>query len=135
MTTYEQTDGFVPNKQTPPSTSKVGASDAKFSEVHGTTVSGTTIGAGSNLYVAGRDVPGKYSESADLSATASTITHGLNNSNPVIQVYGSGMNQLYPLGSGAPGDIYVAGASGTSANAVQVTMSAAAPASIVVVIG
>jgi hypothetical protein len=134
MTVYEQTDGFVPNKQTPPTTSKLGASDARFTEVHGTTVSGTTVGAGSNLYVAGRSVPGIYTETVDLeAATAYTVTHGLNNSTPIVQVYGSGTNEQYLSGSGV-GTVITA-VSGSSANAVDITVSAAAPGSTVVIIG
>jgi hypothetical protein len=133
MATYEQTDGFVPNKQTPPATSKIGASDALFSEVNATTVSGTTVNAGA-INKLGRSVPAYYSEVVDLPVdTVVTVTHNLSNSKPLIQVYASGAGGVIPFGSGAGTVIYAA--SGSSANAVQVTSNAAAPGSTVVVIG
>jgi hypothetical protein len=133
MTVYEQSDGFVPNKQTPPATSKIGASDALWDEVNATAVSGTTVNAGT-LNKLGFTVPGYYSETVDLvAATAYTLTHGLGNSNPIVQVYGSGTNEQFMNGSGI-GTVVMA-VSGSSANAVQVTVSAAAPGSTIVVIG
>lgn len=133
MTVYEQSDGFVPNKQTPPATSKLGASDAKFSEVHGTTVSGTTLGA-TNLYKGGASVPSMYTETVNFVAeTAKTITHSLNNSTPIWMVYGSGTNELLHAGSGADTVVYTA--SGSTANALVLYTTATAPGSTVVIIG
>lgn len=133
MTVYEQTDGFVPNKQTPPATTKLGASDAKFSEVNATTVSGTTVGAGTALYVAGRSVPGVYTETVDLAAaTAYEVTHGLGTTTPVVQVYGSGTNEQYFPGSGT---VMITAISGVDSNTVAITANIAAPGSTVVVIG
>ena len=134
MTVFEQTDGFVPNKQTPPATTKIGASDAPFSEVNATTVSGTTVNAGA-LTKLGFTVPGIYSETVDLVVdTAYVVTHGLNNSNPIVQVYGSGTNEQIPFGSGMASPILYA-VSGSSANAVTITCNLGAPGSKVVVIG
>jgi hypothetical protein len=133
MTVYEQSDGFVPNKQTPPATSKLGASDALWGEVNATAVSGTTVNAGA-LTKLGFTVPGIYTETVDLvAATAYTVTHGLNNSNPLVQVYGSGTNEQLGFGSGVA--TVITALSGASANAVHVTVNAAAPGSTVVVIG
>jgi len=133
MTVYEQSDGLVPNKQTPPATSKLGASDALWSEVNATAISGTTVNAGA-VNILGRAAAGYYSETVDLVAiTAKTVTHNLNNSNPLIMVYGSGTNEVLPMGSGV--GTVIESASGSTANAVVIVASAAAPGSVVVVIG
>ncbi len=135
MTVYEQSDGFVPNTQTPPATTKIGAADALFSEVNATTVSGTTVNAGT-LQKLGRAVPGYYSETVDLVAlTAKTVNHYLNNSNPMVLVYGSGTNQAIPFGSGAAASPVIYAVSGASANAVSLTSTAAVLGAVVVVIG
>jgi len=139
MPTYEQTDGFIPNKQTPPSTSTIGTSADKFDEIHvttltGTTVSGTTVGAGTAAYVGGQAVARYYSESVDLPQGQYNITHGLNNANPVIQVYGSGTNEILPHGSGN-GVTVVAAASGSGVNVAVITLTAAVPGATVVIVG
>ena len=122
MTVREQSDGLIPNKQTPPSTKSLGTSADQWDEVYAT-----------NLYRSGVAVSRYFSVSADLGVAGVAVTHNLNNSNPVIQVYGSGTNELYGMGSGIA--TVIVAASGSSANAVTITMSAAAPGSTVVIIG
>ena len=123
MAVHEQSDGLIPNKQTPPATSQIGTSADKWDEINATAVN-----------VNGFSAAKVYSETVDLVAlTGYTVTHGLNNSNPLIMVYGSGTNEVLPIGSGA-GTVITA-ASGSTANAVVITATAGAPGSTVVVIG
>lgn len=65
MTVHEQSDGLIPNKQTPPATSQLGTTADPWAEINvtevkattitgvttltGTTVSGTNVGAGTQF--------------------------------------------------------------------------------------
>lgn len=102
MTVYEQTDGFEPNKQTPPSTTKLGASDNVFSEVH------ATSGNFNNLVVGSTDksVAGKHVVTGVIPANTNglLVTHNLANAYPVVQVYDSSGSGIL-MGSGAPGSV------------------------------
>ena len=136
MPTYEQSDGFIPNKQTPPSTAALGTSSDLWDEVNATAVSGTTVNAGA-LTLLNFNVPKYYSATVDFVVdTAKTVTHGLNNSNPLVMLYGSGTNRVIPMGSGNAGDVAViVSASGATANTYVLTLNANAPGSTIVVIG
>lgn len=138
MTVYEQTDGFIPNQQTPPATSVLGTSADPFTSIVGTTVSGTTVGAGSNLYLDGAPAARVYRETGvDFTATtAKAITHNLNTLYPIVEVYGSGTNQKFGFDtSGNVTVTKVTALSGASANVVHITMSATIVGAKVVVIG
>jgi len=138
MAEYEQTDGFIPNQQTPPSTTVIGTSTDPFTSIVATTVSGTTVGAGSNMYVGGAPAAKIYRETGVdfVAATAKTITHSLNTLYPVVQVYGSGTNQQFGFdASGNVSQARITAISGTSVNAVSITVSATSPGSKVVIIG
>lgn len=135
-TVYEQSDGFVPNKQTPPSTSTLGTSSAKWDQIHGTAVSGTTMGAATSIHIAGQKVPRIYTSGGTIGTGGTSVPHNLSNSNPVVLVYGSGTNEIYQLGSGAPGVTnYLVSVSGSDANHVVITSSASLPGSTIVVLG
>jgi hypothetical protein len=139
MTQYEQSDGFVPNKQTPPATSKLGASDAKWDEVNATTVSGTTINAAA-LTLLNKNVPAYFSVVGDVPAgvVGLEVVHGLNNSGVIVQVYkGGAVGGRYVEGSGTnaavTGGHYIVEASG--ANSVYLYAESALASVNVIVIG
>ncbi len=95
----EQTDGFEPNKQTPPATTRLGASDNLFTEIH------ATSGNFNDLVVGGTDrrVVAQYSQVGDVPATVVglEITHNLNNSGCLVDVYKNGsVGQRHIRGSG-----------------------------------
>jgi hypothetical protein len=138
MTKYEQSDGFVPNKQTPPATSKLGASDAKWDEVNATTVSGTTVNAAA-LTLLNRNVPAYYSVVGDVpgSVVGLEVAHGLNNSGVIVQVYKDGAGGgRYVEGSGTNAAVtgdYIVEASGL--NSVYLYAGEARTSVNIVVIG
>jgi len=127
MATYEQTDGFVPNKQTPPATSVLGASNNPFTNLFVNHVESSGARLAKVVVVTGVDF---------VAATAKTVTHNLGTLNPIVQVYGSGTNQRF--GFDTSGNVTVAkitACSGTTANALSITVSATQPGAKVVVIG
>lgn len=138
----ERFDSLYPNRQTPPSLKQVGGSNTldKWDEVYST--SGNFANLVVNNGTADRRVPGMYTATVNfVGGTALTVTHNLNNSNPIIQVYGSGLNQQLPFGSGtvnqalpSPQSIVVS-ASGSSANAVQITVTSGVAGAKVVIFG
>lgn len=135
---YNEFDSIQPNTQTPGS-SFLGTTANPWDTIIGTTVSGTTLGA-TTVYAGGNQLARLYTATVDLvGGVALTVTHGLNNSNPIIQVYGSGTNHLLTPGlSGLPAG-YIASlvymASGTSANAVQITANSGVAGAKVVILG
>ena len=86
----EQTDGFEPNKQTPPATTRLGAAGNLFSEVHATSGNITTLDF-TNAVVGGvsRNLVARYSQVGDVPASlvGLEITHNLNNSGCQVEVY------------------------------------------------
>ena len=88
MTILEQTDGFEPNKQTPPATTKLGAAGNLFSEVHATSGNFNDLVVGST----DRRVVAQYSQVGDIPSTVVglEITHNLNNSGCLVSVYKGG---------------------------------------------
>ena len=131
----EQTDGFEPNKQTPPATTKLGASDNLFSEVH------ATSGNFNNLVVGGTDRPvaARYSQVGDIPSTVVglEITHNLNNSGCLVSVYKSGgVGGRHHEGSGTNAAVtgdYLVEASGL--NSLYIYAAVALPSVNVVVHG
>jgi len=135
---HEQSDGLIPNKQTPPATKQLGTTADKWDEVHATTitgvttltattVSGTTVGAGTAAYVAGRTVASMVLITDNIEASGKVFTHGLGNQYPYMQVYdgnGSGL----PVGSGTSGwvsGLYIETMEAVSANTMAIFPSAA----------
>ncbi len=89
----EQTDGIEPNKWPPPATKKMGAAKSVFSELHATSGNITTLDF-TNAVVGGtsRTLVARYNQVGDVpgSVVGLEITHNLNNSGCMVDVYANG---------------------------------------------
>ena len=145
---HEESDGLIPNKQTPPATKQLGTTSDMWDEVHattitgvttltGTTVSGTTIGAGTALYLQGDAVPRRVQMSDNIEAAGKKFTHNLGAQYVQFQVYDSNASGI-PFGSGDAGfasGLFINGFYASGTNDAYIYPSAAVSGATVLFIG
>ena len=139
---HEESDGLIPNKQTPPATKQLGTSADPWDELNATTVtattvSGSTVGAGSDMFVGGARVPQVKEVIGDLASSGAVYTHNLGTQYVVFQVY-DGNGSGVPFGSGqdtGPSGLIVNSTAAIDTNRFAVFPNGAITAARVVFIG